>query len=104
MTYEDFISEVMEKQRSCIQEERKRYRTADRLFLDYKMKMETLGLHPLSLNEIFDRLRELDRMESRVEETHGDTPVNRILYESHEPQSIQSKGSPDGIQQRQLCL
>jgi Tat protein secretion system quality control protein TatD with DNase activity len=80
MTYKQFIRLCLAGQARYIREERRRYTKARALWDKYQAAMHDLGLHPLSREEIRDRFDHLRRMEAEINETHGDTPVNRDLY------------------------
>lgn len=81
MTYAQFVKASRKGQAAYIRDERKRYAKARELFGQYNAAMGELGLHPLTSNEIYDRQRQLDGMEARIDETHGDTPAMRCLFE-----------------------
>lgn len=89
-TYAAFIAHSQRMQRHYIAEEQKRNEKLLKLWYQYVAKASKLGFHPLSINEIVDRAHELRRMSARVEETHGDTPGQRALWEARQAEAVQS--------------
>lgn len=81
MTFAQFVAECVRRQLDTIRRERMRMRKADALFLQYAAAMGKLGLHPLTPNEIGDRMRQLNEMQGTVHETHGATETMRAIYE-----------------------
>jgi hypothetical protein len=82
MTYAQFVKASRKAQAAYIRDERKRYAKATELFREYSARMSTeLGLHPLTLREIWDRQDQLKDMEARIPQTHGDTPTMRMMYD-----------------------
>lgn len=80
-TYKGYLALSQRMQRKYIADERKRYTKLDKLWYDYKAKAAKLGIHPLDRREITARFDQLREMEARVEETHGDTPGQRALWQ-----------------------
>lgn len=89
MTYEEYQAESMRRQRDYIQRQRLGMQTLDVIrqsnpeALAYKRGASNLGYHPLTAEEITARIDQLADMEARIEETHGDTPTMRLMYEFH---------------------
>jgi hypothetical protein len=81
-TYKAFLAYSQKMQRRYIAEETKRNEKLSKLWYDYKAKASKLGFHPLDRREIEDRRDQLRGMLARVEQTHGDTPGQRALWES----------------------
>lgn len=80
-TYKAFIAYSQKMQRRYIAEETKRNEKLSKLWYDYKAKASKLGFHPLDRREIEARRDQLKQMLARVEQTHGDTPSQRSLWE-----------------------
>lgn len=89
-TYKSFLAYSQKMQRRYIAEETKRNKKLSELWYDYKAKASKLGFHPLDRREIEDRAHELRGMLARVEETHGDTPGQRALWEARRAEAVQS--------------
>jgi hypothetical protein len=81
-TYKSFLAYSQKMQRRYIAEETKRNEKLSKLWYDYKAKASKLGFHALDRREIEARRDQLRGMLARVEETHGDTPGQRALWES----------------------
>lgn len=81
MTYKQYLAHSQRMQRRYIAEEMKRNEKLSKLWYEYKAKASKLGFHPLDRREIEARSDELRQMLARVEDTHGDTPGQRALYE-----------------------
>lgn len=90
MTYEAFLAESKRRQEEFITRELRKISRADAAFFQYKCKMADLGLHALTSLEIADRRRQLQDMHKRVDETHGDSPSMRSLYEVRETSNAPS--------------
>lgn len=82
MDYKTYIRESKKGEARYIRSERTRYKKLERAFDRYRAAAHALGLHARNGTEIFDRFRELDQMLARIDETHGDTPGQRALFES----------------------
>lgn len=89
-TYKAFLAHSQKMQRHYIAEETKRNEKLSKLWYEYKAKASKLGFHPLDRREIEDRSHQLRGMLARVEETHGDTPSQRSLWEARCAESVQS--------------
>lgn len=89
MTYKQFIAHCQKMQRRYVADEMKRNAKLSKLWYDYKAKASKLGFHPLDRREIEDRAHELKQMLARVEETHGDTPGQRALWEARQSETVQ---------------
>jgi hypothetical protein len=85
MTYKQFLAEIRRKQLAYIASEGKKIAKANKLHYRYCAGMTALGLHPLTFNEIRNRQCELKDMRARVDQTHGDSPANRSIYEMQVP-------------------
>lgn len=81
-TFAAFIAHSQKMQRRYISEEQKRNAKLSKLWYDYKAKASKLGFHALDRREIEARADELRNMLARVDETHGDTPGQRALWEA----------------------
>lgn len=88
MTYAEYIKECQRRQRAYIRGERKRMAKAQKLFQRYTAAMAAIELHPLGRMEIGDRQRQLDDMERRVPETHGDSEAMQAAYEMRFGESV----------------
>lgn len=82
MDYATFLRASQSLQAEHIRKERKRYKKALKLYDRYARLMGILELHPLRGRDIYDRLNQLNEMEKRIPETHGDTPGQRAVYEA----------------------
>lgn len=78
--YAKFLKEGMKAQRAYIRGEQKRMAKARQLWARYDAAMRDLGLHPLVLNELVDRQKELEGMLANIEQTHGDTEGQRAIF------------------------
>lgn len=87
-SYEDFIAHSQKMQRRYIADETKRNAKLSKLWYDYKAKASKLGFHPLDRREIEARSDQLRVMLARVEETHGDTPSQRSLWEMRQAEKV----------------
>lgn len=81
MTYKQYLARSRKMQLAYIAEETKRNARLSKLWYEYKAKASKLGFHPLDRSEIEARSDELRMMAARVDETHGDTPRQRALWE-----------------------
>lgn len=80
--YADWLKECQQRQRAYIASEKRKMAKLQAAWRRYVTAAHGLGFHPLTATEIGDRLRELDSMESRVAETHGDSDAMRAIYET----------------------
>jgi len=80
MTYEDFLEGHRIKALCLLIEERSRYTCAQKLFMDYEMRMKALNLKAMTWLQIGDRLTELRIAEENLEENYGDTELMRSRY------------------------
>lgn len=87
MNYKQYLAHCQKMQRRYIAEETKRYQKLEKLWYDYKAKAAKLGIHPLERREIIARFDQLREMLARVEETHGDTPGQRALWEMRQAEA-----------------
>ena len=90
MTYTEFQARSLRLQVAYIRRERINMRALDTMRefcsspASYKVSAHSLGYHPLTAAEIADRLAELDDMEARAPESHGDSAGMRAAYQLHE--------------------
>ena len=82
MTYEQFLAESIRLQKAYCVDEIVRYEKARELHRQYQADMAALGLHPLDQTEIGDRINQVRGMFARADETHGDTPAQKAIWES----------------------
>ncbi|WP_269581926.1 hypothetical protein [Roseibium sp. Sym1] len=95
-TFQEFQKICRRKQREYIASEKTRMAAAQELYWQYRQAMNELGLHDLRLDEITDRIHELDRMEKQVDDQFGDNPTmrwsfSRFLKRSDQPAPHQRK-------------
>lgn len=88
MTYKEFIAQCQDGQRKYIAEETARNAALLQLWYDYKAAASAIGFHPLDRSEIIARSDELRMMLARVDETHGDTPAQRALWEMRQAETL----------------
>lgn len=84
MTYKQYLAKCRRLQLAYIAAETKRYQKLEKLWYDYKAKASKLGIHPLDRSEIRARFDQLRDMAARIDETHGDTPGIRALWEARQ--------------------
>ena len=82
MDYATFLRTSQSLQAEYIRKERRRYKKALKMYDRYVRQMAFLELHPLRGRDIYDRLHQLDDMEKRIPESHGDTEGQRAVYEA----------------------
>ncbi len=80
MTYTEWLTMCQREQAAYVKKESARANKAYGHWLRYHDAMRALGLHALSGPEIDERFRQLRLMEAHVDNTHGDTPANRIIF------------------------
>lgn len=86
-TYRQFLTQSQRAQAQYIRTERKRMAKLQRAWFAYVDYAASIGLHPLNRKEIEDRQRQLDDMERRIAETHGDTPTQRSIWEARQTET-----------------
>jgi hypothetical protein len=84
MTYKQFLAQSQKMQRAYIAAETKRNAKLLTLWYDYQAKASALGFHALDRSEIIARRDQLNVMLARLDETHGDTPGQRALWEARQ--------------------
>jgi tRNA 2-selenouridine synthase SelU len=94
MTFNEFVRKSKRLQRQYIAEEKRRIAKLMRAWQRYAVAAQALNLHPLTLIEIRDRERELDRMTSEVDAKYRDTTEMRIAYDFHLQRDAERGGTP----------
>lgn len=80
--YADYLKECQQRQRAYIASEKRKTAKLQKAWQRYATAAHGLGFHPLTGMEIGSRLRELDDMERRIAETHGDSPAMQSIFEA----------------------
>lgn len=90
MTYEQFCADCVKRQRAYCASELERMEKAHKLWREYSVAMEAIGLHALDVNKIVDRQYVVRRMSEAAEDTHGPTnPDMPCMYAAY----VQQAGS-----------
>lgn len=89
--YPAFLRASIRAQRTYLAAERRKMLKAEKLVVKYRARMAALGLHPLSWNEITERLAQLNGMLRDVEKTHGDCEAQRSIYRMYHPAKVGEK-------------
>lgn len=82
VTYEEFLEAQVIEEMKVIHEEMARWTTASVFFESYQRRMSKLNLKTLSWLDICDRLNKLRQRQFEIEQTGGDSELNRMRFKA----------------------